>query len=402
MTRIKMKSLFKSLFTQDQLHTLLAKGRLGERYRRLALGLLCCTALQAAAAEVIVGQVAPLSGVLAETGKDMVLGAKIYFDHVNATGGINGNKIKHLVRDDGYVVEKTIEYTTELLDKEKAHVLFGFAGTGNVGKLLSEGIFAKANVALVAPYTGGTALREPYNPHIFHIRASYLDETKAMVDYFVKNGITRIAVFYQGDAFGESGLAGVEKALAAHKLSVVAKGSYPKNTTEVTPAVKTLLAADPQAICMISVNKSTAAFVKEYKASGKQPFMFNISVVNPKDMSAQVGADIMRGVGITQVVPYPFYASTKITTEYLDLLKKYGGKDAVPSYTSFEEFIGAKVLVEGIKRAKGLQREKIMEGLASLDKFDVGGFTVSFGPNKRVGSSFVDISVIGKNGQLIR
>lgn len=367
-----------------------------------ASGLALAPGLSAAQTnDIVVGQVAPLSGVLADTGRDMVLGGQIYFDHINAKGGINGRRIKHVVKDDGYQVEKTVALTQELLDKDQAVALFGYAGTGNVGKLLQDGILAKANVALVAPYTGGEPLRSPFNPYIFHLRAGYADEARVMVNYFVSNGMKRIAVMYQDDAFGQAGLAGVQTALKQHGLQAVALGSYPKNTDDVAQAVKTIAAADPQAIAIISVNKSSAAFIKQYRATGKAPMMFNISVVNAQELARISGPDLVRGVGITQVVPFPFQSVTPVVKEYQELLKQYGPKDAKPSYTSFEEFLGAKVLVEALKRSKTITRAAIMTSLENLN-FDTGGFSVAYGPKNRVGSSFVDITVIGQGGKLMR
>jgi len=353
------------------------------------------------AEDIVIAQVAPLSGVLADTGREMVLGGKIYFDHINANGGINGRKIQHVVKDDGYVVDKTVELTREAIVQDKAIALFGFAGTGNISRLLSDGVLAQGNIPLVAPYTGGAPLRDPYNPYIFHVRASYADETAAMVDFFVKNGLTRIAVMYQADPFGESGLAGVMSALRNYQLAPVVTATYTKNTDDVATAVKTIAATDPQAIIMVSINKSTGNFVKQYAATGKSALMFNISVVNPKELMKIAGAAV-RGVGITQVVPYPFFSSSKLSQEYLELLKRHGGADAQPSYASFEEFIGAKVLVEGLKRAgKKLSRETLMQALESIENFDLGGgFKISYGKNNRIGSRYVDLTVIAENGQL--
>ncbi|MFD2273778.1 ABC transporter substrate-binding protein [Undibacterium arcticum] len=117
-----------------------------------------------------------------------------------------------------------------MLDKDNAVALFGYAGTGNIGQLLQDGVLAKANVALIAPYTGSETLRSPFNPYIFHLRAGYADETRVMVDYFVNNGMKRIAVMYQDDAFGKAGLAGIEVALKQQGLKAVALGNYPKKT----------------------------------------------------------------------------------------------------------------------------------------------------------------------------
>lgn len=365
----------------------------------LAAGL----SLGAHAGEIVVGQVVPLSGVLATTGQQMVLGAKVYFDHVNSQGGINGARIRHVVLDDGYKVDETVRLTRRLIDKDKAVALFGYAGTANIGELLKLGVLAEAGIALVAPYTGGEPLRKPFNPNIFHIRAGYADEAEHMVNHLVTLGIGRIGVFYQNDAFGKAGLAGVEQALDKRGLKLAGVASYERNTDDVSDAVKNLGSAQPDAIIMISVNKSTAGFVKAYRAAGGAAQLFNISVVDPAELVKLGGLANMHGLGIAQVVPYPYSPTLRVIREYRELFRKYAPKDAAVSYTSFEEFIGAKVLVEGLRRAgPNPTPEKVLHALEALGTYDAGGFQVSFSRENRIGSKFVEVTVIGREGALLR
>lgn len=352
--------------------------------------------------EIVIGQVAPLSGVLADTGKDMVLGAKVYFDYVNANGGVHGRKIRHVIKDDGYKIEETVRMTKEVIEKDNALALIGFAGTGNVAELLKLGILEKANIALVAPYTGGEVLRTPFNPNVFHIRAGYADEAEGIVDQLMLLNMKRIGVMYQDDPFGKAGLAGVEAALKKRGLEVAVTGPYEKNTDDVTQAVKAIAAANPQAVVMISVNRSTAAFTKQIRGVSTVAQLVNISVVNPKEITRLIGAEHARGLGIAQVMPYPYSATVPIVKEYQQAMKTYAPGQEL-SYTSFEEFVGAKVLVEGLRRAgPGATREKVIRALETLSPFDTGGFNVNFSPNNRVGSRFVEVTVIGKGGRLLR
>ncbi|MDP1565928.1 MAG: ABC transporter substrate-binding protein, partial [Polaromonas sp.] len=198
----------------------------------------------ASAADIVIGQVAPLSGVLASTGHQMVVGGKIYFEHINATGGIHGAKIRHEVVDDGYKVAETVRLTREMLAKPEVVALFGFAGTANVTQLLTDGVLDVGGAALVAPYTGGESLRNPFNPWIFHVRAGYADETEHMVQQVTTLGMSRIAVMYQDDGFGKAGLLGVEKALAKRNLKLSAAAGYERNTDKVEEAVKKIKASD--------------------------------------------------------------------------------------------------------------------------------------------------------------
>jgi branched-chain amino acid transport system substrate-binding protein len=267
---------------------------------------LCLLGSMACAADLVIGQVAPLTGVLASTGHQMVVGGKIYFDEINAQGGVHGAQIRHEAVDDGYKVAETVRLSREMLARPEVVALFGFAGTANVTQLLTDGVLEAGGAALVAPYTGGESLRSPFNPWIFHVRAGYADEAEHMVQQVTTLGMNRIAVMYQDDGFGKAGLLGVEKALAKRNLKLIAAAGYERNTDKVDEAVKKIKASDAQAIIMISVNKSTAAFVKLYRESGGGAQLYNISVVDPAELVKLAGLKNAHGLGISQVVPYPF------------------------------------------------------------------------------------------------
>lgn len=354
------------------------------------------------AADITVVQIAPLTGVLASTGQQMVLGGKLYFDWINANGGIYGAKIKHEVLDDGYKVEETVRLTKEALDKPEVIALFGFAGTANIAKLLADGVLDAGGAPLVAPYTGGEVLRSPFNPYIFHVRAGYADETEHIVKQVATLGTTRIAVMYQNDAFGKAGLAGVEAAVAKRNMKLVMTAPYERNTDQVTDAVRQIMASDAQAVIMISVNRSTAAFASQYRQAGGGGQLYNISVVNPDELVKLAGLKAVHGLGISQVVPYPYMANKPVVREYQKLLAQYGGGQPI-NYTSFEEFLGAKVLVEGLRRAgPNPTRARLLKALESMGNFDLGGSIVGYSAANRIGSRYVEVTVIGGSGKLLR
>ena len=353
-------------------------------------------------ADLVIGQVAPLSGVLASTGQQMVVGGKIYFDSINAQGGIHGAMIRHEVVDDGYKVPETVRLTREMLARPEVIALFGFAGTANVTQLLTDGVLEAGGAALVAPYTGGESLRNPFNPWIFHVRAGYAAEAEHMVQQVTTLGMKRVAVMYQDDGFGKAGLLGVENALAKRNLKLAAAAGYERNTDKVEDAVKAIRASDAQAVIMISVNKPSAAFVKQYREGGGGARLYNISVVDPVELVKLAGLKNIHGLGISQVVPYPFAAILPVVRQYQQLLKKYAPNEVV-NYTSFEEFVGAKVLVEGLRRAgPNPTRAKVVKALESINNYDTGGITVSYSASNRIGSRFVEVTVVGNSGKLMK
>lgn len=368
----------------------------------LAALALCGIGSLATAAELVIGQVAPLSGVLASTGKQMVVGGKIYFDHINAQGGVHGALIRQDVVDDGYKVADTVRLTRAMLARPEVVALFGFAGTANVTQLLTDGVLDVGGAALVAPYTGGESLRNPFNPWIFHVRVGYAAEAEHMVQQVTTLGMKRIAVMYQDDGFGKAGLLGVENALAKRGLKLAAAAGYERNTDKVEEAVKQIRASDALAIIMISVNKPSAAFIKQYRESGGGAQLYNISVVDPAELVKLAGLKNVHGLGISQVVPYPFGTSLPVVRQYQELLKKYAPAEVV-NYTSFEEFVGAKVLVEALRRAgPNPTRAKVVKALESMNSFDTGGITLGYSPSNRIGSRFVEVTVVGSTGKLLK
>jgi len=354
------------------------------------------------AADVVIGQVVPLSGVVASTGQQLTVGAKIYFDHINATGGVHGQKITLRVMDDGYKGEETVRLAKELLEQPEVLALFGFAGTANIGRLLENKMLEQSGVALVAPYTGGESLRKPFNPWIFHVRAGLSEEAEHLVQHVSTLGMKRIAVMYQDDTFGRAGLAAVEAAMGKRGLKVLSAASYERNTDKVEDAVARLRVADAQAMIMFSPSKPAAAFIKGYREAGGGAQLYNVSVVDPGEVIKIAGLKNAHGFGISQVVPYPYLANMPVTREYQALLSKYAADQQV-TYASFEAFLGAKVLVEALRRAgPNPTRSRVVKALESLGTLDLGGFSISYGANNRIGSRFVEVTVIGSTGKLLK
>lgn len=369
----------------------------------LVLTLLGAAQSASAADEIVIGQVAPLTGTIAGTGNEYVAGGAAYFAWVNDNGGINGRKIRVVVKDDSYKPDQTLAHTRQLLAEDKPLALFGFIGTANVLGLVKNKVLEEAGIALLAPYTGAQDLREPMHPNIFHIRASYTDETAGMVEHLHTVGVRRIAVMYQDDPFGKSGLAGAEMAMKKLGLQLVAKGGYDRaKPEEVDAAVNAIAPANPDAVIMVSVNRASAAFIKKIRARGSQAQLFSISVVNFKELLVNAGEDNARGIGISQVMPYPYSARIPVVREFQTLMAKYQ-PDKVISYASIESFIAAKIMVEALRRAgPEPTRQKVIAQLDRMNNFDTGGFRVTFAPDNHTGSRFMEVTVIGRDGRLLR
>ena len=347
--------------------------------------------------QVVLGQSVALTGPAQQLGLDMQQGAKLYFDAVNSRGGVHGRKIVLKTLDDGYEATRAVENTKKLINEERVFALFGYVGTPT--SAASMPIFTEARVPFVGPFTGAESLRNPVNPLIFNVRASYYDETEAIVQHLTAMSVDRIAVFYQNDAYGQAGLAGVERALKKRNLPIVAKGTVERNTVDVKKAVAEIDKANPQAVIMISAYKSCAAYIKETKAAGQNPTFWNVSFVGSKALAKELDKE-GRGVQISQVVPFPWDSSVPVVKEYQRAMAE---AKAEPGFGTLEGYIAAKVMVEGLRRAgRNLTREGFVRAMEGIQDFDVGGFKVNYGPGNRSGSRFVDLTIISKNQKFVR
>jgi ABC-type branched-subunit amino acid transport system substrate-binding protein len=346
---------------------------------------------------ILLGQSVALTGPAAQLGIQMRNGVKAYLDHVNRQGGVHGRKIELLTLDDGYEPARTVPNTRKLIDEHKVFGLIGYVGTPTSVPAIP--VFTQAKVPFVGPFTGAEALRVPFNRYIFHVRASYYDETDKIVEQVVSTGGRNIAVFYQDDAYGQAGLKGVELAMAKRNLKISALGTVERNTVKVEAAVRTIRAAAPDAVVMISAYSSCAEFIRQMRRAGSASTFYNVSFVGSKALADALGKE-GGGVAVSQVVPFPWARGVPVVKEYQLVAAKAGSPDY--NFSAIEGYLVAKVFVEGLRRAgRDLTREKFIDAMEKMD-VDLGGFSVSYSPKNHAGSRFVDLTIIGRDGKFLR
>jgi ABC-type branched-subunit amino acid transport system substrate-binding protein len=347
---------------------------------------------------VLLGQSAVFSGPAAQLGIQMRNGIKSYLDHVNAQGGVHGRRIELVTEDDFYEQARAAAASKKLIEEHKVFALLGYVGTPTGVAHLP--VINQAKVPLVGMFTGAEVLRVPFSRYVFHVRASYYDETEKIVEHIVSLGGKNIAVFYQDDAYGQAGLKGVDIAMTRRNLKISALGTVERNTVKVESAVKTINALKPDAVVMISAYTSIAEFVRQMKKAGSGATFYNVSFVGSKALADALGADGV-GVAISQVVPFPWGAGVPVVKEYQQFSKKAGFTDY--NFSALEGFLSAKVAVEGLRRAgRNLTRESYIAALERMNDADLGGFYVGYSPTNRAGSKFVDLTIIGRQGKFLR
>ncbi|MBG6070793.1 MULTISPECIES: ABC transporter substrate-binding protein [unclassified Polaromonas] len=347
--------------------------------------------------KIILGQSAAFTGPAAQLGIQFNQGAQVYFDQVNAQGGVGRQQIELRKLDDGYEPARCVENTKKFI-ADDVFALFGYIGTPT--SLMALPIAIKEKIPFVAPFTGAMGLREPFSRYAFHVRASYNDETELIVKQLTTLGLKKIAVFYQNDAYGKAGLEGVHLALGRLSLKPVAQATVERNSVDVGQAVKTLVAAQPDAVVQIGAYKACAAFIREARKAGYGGTFYNVSFVGTQALADDLGKD-GAGVVVSQVVPSPYNPARPIAREFADAVKAVGSKEVQANFSSMEGYLAAKVFVDGLKRAGGKPtRESLITGLENIGSQSFGGFSVSFGPGNHVASRFVELSMLTGDGRV--
>ncbi len=347
--------------------------------------------------EIVVGQFAAMSGPAAQLGQRLNAGIQAYFKAVNDQGGVNGRTLRLLTRDDGYEPDKAVAAVKALIEQDQVFALVGSVGTPT--GLAAVPVLTAAKVPLVGMFTGAQGLREPFNRHVFHVRASYFDETERIVQHLTTLGVKKIAVFYQNDAYGKAGLEGVTRALAKRQLKPAGLGTVERNSPDVTTALNAILPAQPEAVVQIGAYKACAEFIKQARGKGYGGQFFNVSFVGSKALADELGPAGM-GVVISQVVPFPYIPSSSVVREYQQRMKDMGEKEF--DFSSMEGFLIGKVFVEGLRRAgKSPTRESLIAGLESMKEVNLGGFEISYSAKDHSGSSYTDLTIIGRDGRFV-
>jgi ABC-type branched-subunit amino acid transport system substrate-binding protein len=347
---------------------------------------------------ILLGQAAVFSGPAAQLGIQMRNGIKTYLDYVNEHGGVHGRKIELVSEDDRYEPSVAPAASKKLIEEHKVFALLGYVGTPTGMAHLP--VVTQAKVPLVGMFTGAEALRAPLNRYVFHVRASYYDETEKIVEQVVSTGGKKIAVFYQNDAYGEAGRKGTEIALTKRSMKIHSNGTVERNTLKVENAVKTISSSEPDAVVMVGAYAACAEFIKQMKKAGSGATFYNVSFVGSKALADALG-DAGSGVAISQVVPFPWERAVPVVKEYQALAAKSGFNDY--NFSAMEGFLTAKVMVEGLRRAgKNPTREGLVDALERMQDVDLGGFYVSYSPKNHAGSRFVDLTIIGRNGKFLR
>jgi ABC-type branched-subunit amino acid transport system substrate-binding protein len=341
----------------------------------------------------MIGQSVPLTGGNAQFGKDIRLGAQAYFAQLNARGGVQGKAVELVSLDDRNERKQAAANAKQLLDDKHLLALFGFASA-----TLSLDALPQAHekgVPFFAPFSGANAVRGT-SPVLFTVRASYGEEMEKMLNFWVSLGFKRVTVVHYDDEVGKQNLEVVSQYLKKVNLSPQAL-PLKRNAVVGKAEVDALVAQQPEVVLNTVLSGAAAALQKEMVAMGKLVPTSSLSFVGADQYISAAGI-ASSGVSIAQVVPSP-NSTLPIVRECAQAVQAAGAK--VMNTTQLEACMAAKVLAEGIRRAKRpIHAQHVLEALSNMGSYDLGGYKITFNPGQQHGSRFVELAMVTREGKL--
>ncbi len=347
--------------------------------------------------KILFGQSAAFKGPASALGVGVREGILAAFNEANRSGGVHGRRLELVSYDDGYEPRKAIDNTRRLIEDEHVFALLGEVGTPT--SLAVQPIATLAKVPFIGPVTGAGFLRDARLRNVINIRASYEEETEEWIRYLVDDlGLSRVAILYQDDSFGRAGLTGVIKALDRRGLSIVAEGTYMRNTTAVKTAFLAIRRSHPDAVAMVGAYKPCADFIKLARQFDLDARFVNISFVGSRALAKELGDD-GKGVLVSQVVPLPDDRANPIVRRYRDALLAFS-PDSKPGFVSLEGYLIGRLVVEALRKTgPDLTREKFLTTIYDVGEFDLDGLVLAYGSGDNQGMDRVFITVIGSDGR---
>jgi len=341
---------------------------------------------------------------LAANAKALYAGINVYFDHINARGGVGGRKLRLINKDDELVPAKMIELTKEFIADRNVLALAGYQNTAGINELSKQNLAGAAGIAMIAPFQGDKSIVGAAN--FFPFRSGYPDEVTALVKEAKSTGKKKVVVVYQNVTFGPPMMKLARELAKEHGLNVVDDLMIDQGAPEkvvIDGAVAAVMKQAPDAVIMLVGGRWVMELIKRIKNAdldGTQLYL--MSIVPAPDVVKAVGQAKARGIVISQAVPYPFSATLPLVVEYQKVMKQYAPNEPL-SFSTLEGFVVGKITVEALKRASPKPtREKVLKALNSMGELDLGGVYVNYTPKARNGWGKVDLTVIGANGKLLR
>jgi len=348
--------------------------------------------------EIVIGQDIDLTGTIAVRMKPLVAAADAYLERVNGAGGVHGRRIKVIRTDSANKPDRTRENVKSLVEKDGVFAMWGISGTGNVGAALPY--LTEQGVPLVGSTSGAESFYATTHPMLINTKAGYSQEIRRMAAHLKSTYLSRVGIIYLDNGFGREAFKSATEAVKEHGLELAAVAKFKEDGSDIPAAVAAVAKTSPAAVFLLTLSGPAPKVVTEYRKTGGRTQFFALSIVASVALHNAIG-DAARGVIVTQIMPFPWDRGVPIVREYQELLQAKGITEY--SHSGMEGLVLAKTLVEGLRAAgKDLTRPGLLAAIERLRGKDLGGYKLSYSPTDHNGSDFVEITMIGREGRLVR
>lgn len=342
--------------------------------------------------KITLGSSTSLSGPTSSRSIAIHKGSKLYFDRVNAAGGVLGRKIDLIAYDDGYEPKNDVENVRKLINDDKVFAIFQVYGTPGCKAVMP--LIDRANIPLFAPLSGADFLRDPINPNIFAVRLRFMNEADKMISFLLKEKkVKSIGMLSQDDALGAAGRGVVEKLLDEKGMKLKVRTTYPRNTEDIQTTLEAMKKDPPDAMILWATPGPSVALIHAAQAAGLKTIFVGASIMNDETFAGKI-RDVK-----TQV--YLMHNSPFCTAQSTELYKAYS-KDAAAAGLAlnpetFEGYLNAAILTDALKRAgKDLTRESLRHSLESMKGSDILGIKVGFSSSNHQGIEDAPLVLVEK------
>ena len=284
-------------------------------------GALCALAaalgIGSAHAQILIGQTVGITGSAAATVAESMQGAALYIDHVNAKGGIGGQKVEVISLDDKFDPKLTLQNTKTLIEEKGVIGLFMTRGTPHTQGIMP--LLEQHGVPLVGPSTGAMVLHQPVPKYIFNVRAPYQREVEKAITHLNTLGIKRIGVVHVDDTFGADGLAGAQSGFKANQLDALFIEKFDRAKPDYSAIAPRVAQKQPQAVVFIGTGAAVVDGIKALRAAGVTGQIVTLSN-NASGGFVKLLGDQARGVVVTQVFPSERSVNYPVVKEAMDMV----------------------------------------------------------------------------------
>ena len=348
--------------------------------------------------EIRIGASAVLTGSLGPQTTEYTVGSRLYFDAVNAAGGVHGRRIVYSTMDDAFDVKRAVENTRKLIEEDKVFLIYNTTGTAHTAAILP--LAERSRTVVFGPVTGASSLRDTVHRYLFHVRASYANEARKIVSQVKRVGITRMGAFYQDDAFGKALLEEVRRAAQEEGMTITGEFAVDPKNPDFNAVAAATAQASPQAVVLCTAGTMFTSYIKAVQqGTPLRPRYYGFSVASLDVINRELGP-LGRGIVLAQIMPSLKNTAVPVVLEYRKLLAAKD-PDAAPSASQFEGFVHAKVLVDALRAAgRNLTTDSFIRGLESIGEIAYGPFKARYSPTDHNGSSYVELAIVDVHGQL--